>query len=591
MEQTGGAGRALITVVGLGPGTWDLMSVRAQRCLEQAAQRGHRLVLRTRHHPVADELARRGWAFTTLDDHYERYATFDEVYAAMARTLLALAREGPVVYGVPGHPLVGERSVVELLEQAARAGKPAGDGDPGRRVGAGPVQVQVVPSPGGAGAAWAALGIDPLQVGAALVDAHELARWAGRPEKLAPACGRAWERTRAYLVLQLDSQLVAQEVKAVLGGVFGDAHRVALVRAAGAEGGSVRWMELHELDRAGPFDPMTALYVPPGEAAGGGEWVEVLVRIMAALRGPQGCPWDRQQTALSLRRYLIEESYEAVAAIERGDTAALRDELGDVLLQVVFQAQLGFEEGQFDLAGVARGLQEKLVRRHPHVFGETRVRDAAEVLQRWEDIKERERAERERAAQQQAAQQQTAQQQAAQERAGQEPAAQGRGAQPDGTADASPPGEGQPRRSLMDGLTMQLPSLALAEAVQRRAARVGFEWPEISGAGTKAVEEARELREAWFRRDAAAVHREMGDLLFALVNVARYMHVDPELALRDATLRFVERFRRMEAMAAAKGVSLQELSLAEQDELWEQAKQALQPRAQPGAEPRGPAPA
>jgi len=571
LEQAGEAGRALITVVGLGPGAWDLMSVRAQRCLEQAAQRGHRLVLRTRHHPVADELARRGWAFTTLDDHYERYATFDEVYAAMARTLLALAREGPVVYGVPGHPLVGERSVVELLEQAARVGELAGDGGPGRRVGAGPVEVQVVPSPGGAGAAWAALGIDPLQVGAALVDAHELARWAGRPEELAPAAGRAWERTRAYLVLQLDSQLVAQEVKAVLGGVFGDAHRVALVRAAGTEGGSVRWMELHELDRAGPFDPMTALYVPPGEAAASGEWVEVLVRIMAALRGPQGCPWDRQQTALSLRRYLIEEAYEAVAAIERGDTAALRDELGDVLLQVVFQAQLGFEEGQFDLAGVARGLQEKLVRRHPHVFGETRVRDAAEVLQRWEDIKERERA--------------------AQQQAAQELAAQGRGAQPDGTADASPPGGEHPRRSLMDGLTLQLPSLALAEAVQRRAARVGFEWPEISGAGKKAVEEARELREAWFRRDAAAVHREMGDLLFALVNVARYMHVDPELALRDATLRFVERFRRMEAMARAKGVSLQELSLAEQDELWEQAKQALQPRAEPDAEPRGPGPA
>ena len=506
---------AEITVVGLGPGPWDLMSVRAAGCLEQAGRA--RLVLRTGRHPVAQELERRGLAFVTLDDHYERYPTFDEVYLAMARTLVGMARQGPVVYGVPGHPLVGEASVRHLLALSRSEA----------------VQVEVVVSPGSAEAIWADLGVDPLEAGAAVVDAHELSRWARRPEELAPAAGRAWERSRGYLVLQLDSQLVAQEVKAVLSAVFGDEHRVALVQAAGGPG-RVRWLRLFELDRAGPFDHLTSLYVPPAPPASAGEWVEVLVRVMAALRGPEGCPWDRQQTRETLRRYLIEEAYETVAAIERSDPSALREELGDLLLQVVFQSQLGFEQGEFGLAEVAQTLRDKLVRRHPHVFGEMRVKDAAEVLRNWEAIKQQERSQ-----------------------------AQGQGAEP-------APG------SWMDGVTFDLPALALAEAVQRRAARVGFEWREISGAGKKAVEEAQELREAWIRQDKENLHREMGDLLFALVNVCRYMRVDPELALRDAVRRFMARFRRMEELARSQGLKLEELSLEAQDELWRVAKQQLQ---------------
>ena len=504
-----------ITVVGLGPGPWDLMSVRAAGCLEQAGSA--QLVLRTGRHPVAQELERRGIEFITLDDHYERYPTFDEVYSAMARTLVEMARKGPVVYGVPGHPLVGEASVRHLLALSRSEA----------------VQVEVVVSPGSVEAIWADLGVDPLEAGAAVVDAHELSRWARRPEELAPAGGRAWERSRGYLVLQLDSQLVAQEVKAVLSAVFGDGHRVALVHAA-AGPGRVRWLPLFELDRSGPFDHLTSLYVPPAPPASAGEWVEVLVRLMAALRGPQGCPWDRQQTRETLRRYLIEEAYETVAAIERGDPAALRDELGDLLLQVVFQSQVGFEQGEFSLAEVAQTLRDKLVRRHPHVFGELRVKDAAEALRNWEAIKQRERN------------------------------------QPQGDG-----GEAT-RSSLMDGVATNLPALALAEAVQRRAAQVGFEWREISGAGKKAVEEARELREAWIRQDPQDTHREMGDLLFALVNVSRYMRVDPELALRDAVRRFAARFRRMEELAQRQGLKLEELSLEAQDELWKVAKQELQ---------------
>ncbi|HEY8425085.1 MAG TPA: nucleoside triphosphate pyrophosphohydrolase [Limnochordales bacterium] len=511
-----------IVVVGLGPGPADLLTVRAERILRRAT----RLFLRTRHHPMAETLRAWGVSFDTFDGYYETHPTFEEVYRAMATRLLEEARQAadePVVYAVPGHPTVAERSVAVLVEMIRQEG--------------GGIELELVPSPSSVEAVWSALGIDPMSAGVALLDAHQLAASAGADAELPPPSGAAWERRRGYLVLQLDSKIVAAQVKAMLGRSRGDEQLVALVRGAGTERAEVRWLPLHAIDRLSTYDHETSLYVPPAddpEAAGAGEGIEALVRIMARLRAPDGCPWDRRQTPESLRRYILEEAYEVCEAIESGDAEALREELGDLLLQVLFQAQIADEEGRFDLAGVERALREKLVRRHPHVFGEARVKDAAEVLQRWEAIKQEERRqERQRT---------------------------GGG------------GKGEERPSLMAGVTTGLPSLAFAEAVQRRAASVGFEWPDIAGAGRKAMEEARELRQAWAEQDREAVHREMGDLLFALVNVARYMRVDPELALRDATRRFMARFRRIESLAEQAGRSLSEMSLDEMDALWERAK-------------------
>ena len=498
-----------IVVVGLGPGPADLLSVRAERVLRQA----RRLFLRTERHPMAAVLREWGVPFATFDEYYEAYPTFEEVYRAMARRLLeeaAAGGGGDVVYGVPGHPTVGERSVACLLEMA--------------REQAGAVQVELVPGLSSAEAVWAALQVDPLSVGAACLDAHALAAAAAADAELPPPSGAAWERRRGYLILQLDSRLVASQVKAVLGRSRGDAQPVAVVRAAGTERARLEWIPLHELDRGREFDHETSLYVPPApdEAAGAGEGMEALTRVMARLRAPDGCPWDRRQTPESLRRYILDEAYEVCEAVERGDPAALREELGDLLLQVLFQAQIADEEGLFDMAAVEQALHGKLVRRHPHVFGDVRVRDAAEVLERWEAMKQRERE-------------------------------QGGG-------------------SLMDGVETSLPALALAEKVQRRAATVGFEWPDIAGAGRKAVEEAQELRRAWSEQDPEGTHRELGDLLFAIVNVARYMRVDPELALRDAVRRFMARFRRVEALAREQGRTLDQMTLEEMDALWERAK-------------------
>ncbi|MBE3599531.1 MAG: nucleoside triphosphate pyrophosphohydrolase [Limnochordaceae bacterium] len=252
---------------------------------------------------------------------------------------------------------------------------------------------------------------------------------------------------------------------------------------------------------------------------------------MARLRAPDGCPWDRRQSPMSLRKYVIEEAYEVCDAIERDDMAGLEEELGDLLLQVLFQAQIADEQGLFDLAGVIERLRAKLVRRHPHVFGDATARTAAEVLQRWEAIKREERQEK---------------------------------------------GEPAAPSSRMDDVARALPALAYADAIQRKAAEVGFEWPDVSGAGRKAVEEALELRRAWADQDPDATHRELGDLLFAIVNVARYMHVDAELALRDAVHRFARRFRMVEEKAKEQGRILDEMSLEEMDALWDEAKRELQ---------------
>lgn len=250
------------------------------------------------------------------------------------------------------------------------------------------------------------------------------------------------------------------------------------------------------------------------------ELFDELVRVMARLRAPDGCPWDREQTHRSLRPYLLEETYEALEAIDAEDWARLCDELGDVLLQVVFHAQLASERGDFDIEDVIRGIVTKLRRRHPHVFGESSVSDAEEVVDRWEQIKRGEAGN-----------------------------------------------EG--RESALDGVPASLPALQRAHKLQRRAARVGFDWDDIEGPRAKIDEELAEVAQA----DERSLEHEIGDLLFAVVNYARFLGVEPEGALRRANERFGRRFRALEE-AAGGPERLQAMSLEEMDALWEQAKTA-----------------
>jgi len=266
-----------------------------------------------------------------------------------------------------------------------------------------------------------------------------------------------------------------------------------------------------------------------------GEWFERLVALQARLRAPNGCPWDREQTHATLRTYLIEEAYEVLDAMKSGDDAKFANEMGDLLLQVVFHSQIATEEGRFTVADVIREVHEKMVRRHPHVFGEKRAKDAAEVLRNWEQIKAEERA------------------------------AQGR--QEHGEVEKK-----EQRKSLLDGVPRGLPATMEGLQLTRKASRAGFDWENAQGVFEKLREEYAELLRASDEKDAAKMEEEMGDLLFAAVNLARFLQVDPEIALKNANAKFARRFREMERRSAENGQAFADVARAEKEKLWESAK-------------------
>lgn len=246
--------------------------------------------------------------------------------------------------------------------------------------------------------------------------------------------------------------------------------------------------------------------------------------MIAALRAPDGCPWDREQTHRTLRPNLLEETYEVLSALDANDAAGLSEELGDLLLQIVLHAQIASEAGEFDLAEVVRGIHAKIVRRHPHVFGDVKLRDAEGVLQNWERLKAAERQANDKL-----------------------------------------------EAGLLDSIALALPALVQAQTYQQRAGRVGFDWRDIQGVLDKVDEEMAEVRTA---ADEPARAAEIGDLLFSVVNLARWYHVDAESALREANARFRQRFGFIEEAARKDGRNLQDMTLEEMDAYWDSAKKS-----------------
>jgi len=266
--------------------------------------------------------------------------------------------------------------------------------------------------------------------------------------------------------------------------------------------------------------PIAAIYLPPLSSDAS---LESFMQVIARLRAPDGCPWDRKQTHTSLRPYLLEETYEALEALDTRNMDSLREELGDILLQIALHAQIAVESGEFTIADVIQGINRKIVSRHPHVFGSVYVRDDRDVVQVWEQLKELERAEN---------------------------------------------GIDQ-QKGLLDGIPAILPALSQAQSIQDRAARVGFDWPEISPVIDKVMEELQEVRQA---ETALEREHELGDLLFAVVNLVRWYGVDAESALRYTNTKFRKRFAHIEASAKKAGRELQKMTLEEMDTLWEESK-------------------
>jgi tetrapyrrole methylase family protein/MazG family protein len=459
-----------VVVVGLGPGDPSLISVAATEAIAAA---GHRFV-RTTRHPSAHlvEPAR------SFDDVYEQAVSIDAVYITIVETLAEeAARHGEVLYAVPGSPAVAERTV-ELLRADPR------------------VEVRTVAGLSFLDLAWDRLGVDPVERGARLVDGHAFAVQA------AGSCG-------PLLVAQCDSRRLLSEVKLAL-----DAGPpVTVLQRLGLADEAVFEVAWEDLDRRIEPDHLTSLWIPELEAPVAAELLRFaeLVRTLRA-----NCPWDRAQTHQSLTRHLIEETYEvldAIAGLEGGrGYEALEEELGDLLFQVAFHATLAAEAGQFDLADVARGIHDKLVERHPHVFG-----PPGHPVPNWEEQKKAEKG----------------------------------------------------RASVMEGMPGNLPALLYAIKVQSKAASVGFDWKKAADAWPKIGEELDELRAAIEEGDGGgpAVNEELGDVLFSVVNVARLLGVDPEAALRAAAVKFRDRFVAMERLAAARHVPVG-------DDLWDEVKKA-----------------
>ncbi len=476
-----------ITLLGLGPGEPKQLTREAWDVLSAA----HEVWVRTRQHPVLAGLPPE-LKVHSFDDLYENGNTFEEVYTAITDRVMELGcRTDGVIYAVPGHPFVAESTGPEIARRAREAGLP----------------LRVIEGISFLEPTFSALGLDPYPK-LALYDAMTLGQ----------AHVPGFTPDAPVLIAQIYSRLVASEVKSTLNAIYPDEHPVRFVHGAGTEAQLVEQLALYELDRSQHIGLLSSVYVPP---LGEGMAFEAFQEIVAHLRAPDGCPWDKEQTHASLRQHLLEESYEAISAMDAEDFPAMCEEFGDLLLQIVLNAQIASEEGEFTANDVIRGIYDKIVRRHPHVFGDVKVAGVEGVLANWEKLKEKERGQEEK------------------------------------------------KKGFMDGVPLALPALSQAQEYQARAARVGFDWPEIDGVLDKIAEEVREVQQADSEPELAS---ELGDLLFALVNLARWKKVDAESALRGMNLRFKERFAYIEAGAKKQGKKLSELTLDEMEALWQEAK-------------------
>lgn len=479
-----------IYIVGLGYGNYKALSLGTLELLRSPWP----VFFRTEVHPVVEQLREQGVIYQSFDYVYNQSRDFEQVYKIIAEGILKAAQHGNVVYAVPGHPLVAEQSVDNILAEAEKTG----------------VKVEIFPAQSFLDALFIVLKLDPVR-GLKVLDGLQMDKQGVDPR--VPS-----------IITQVYNSLVAADVKLTLMNYYADDHEIAVVRAAGVPGEEkVIWIPLYELDRLSWVDHLTSVYIPIGEPKSNAYDLTSLVEVMETLRSPGGCPWDLEQTHASLKKYMVEEVYEVLEAIDLQDVDKLCDELGDLLLQIVFHARIAQERGDFTVRDVINTVTEKMLRRHPHVFGNTSADTADAVMVNWEKIKKTERA-------------------------------------------------GQDRKSLLDGVPTGLPSLMRAYKLQGKAAKIGFDWDNMGDVWEKVKEEAEEFKEACTHNNSNEMEQEMGDLLFAMVNLSRFAGIEPETALHRANRKFIRRFQMMEEIALVQGVRMENLTLCELDGLWNRAK-------------------
>ncbi|WP_079524812.1 nucleoside triphosphate pyrophosphohydrolase [Halobacillus hunanensis] len=475
-----------VKILGLGAGDLEQLPLGVYR---QLIHTNEPVYSRTLDHPVIRNLENEGVNFTGFDDVYEQYDQFTAVYEEIADKLADAAQEKDIIYVVPGHPMLAERTVQLLLEDQR-------------------VDVAIQGGQSYLDDVFSALKVDPIE-GFQFLDATAL--------------DRSQLQLQNHIVLcQVYDQMIASEVKLTLMEDLPPEYPVTVITAARSSEEEITEVALQELDRFVAVNNLTSVYIPPVQKTNLNHKFFRLREVIRTLRGPGGCPWDQKQTHESLRRYLIEEAYEFIDAVNRLDDQNMAEELGDVLLQVMLHSQIGEDEGFFTIDDVIASITEKMIRRHPHVFGDVQVNDADEVVTNWDQIKKQEK-----------------------------------------TGSTG---------SLLDSVPTSFPALLQAEEVQKKAAKVGFDWDKVELVEDKVKEEWAEFLEAKEMNDPDEMEKEFGDWLFAITNLARHYNINGETALQRTNHKFRTRFSAMETSASNAERTIEDYSLDELEELWVAAK-------------------
>lgn len=472
-----------IFILGLGAGDLEQLP---KKISDRLLNFSGKVFLRTADHPVVGELQSRGLEFTSFDQIYENYDDFETVYEQIVKILLEEAEESSVLYAVPGHPMLAERTVQILLEEASE-------------------RVEVIGGHSYLDDLFTALKIDPIE-GFQFIDGTSFRR-------------SELQYENHIVFSQVYDSFIASNVKLALLEDLPYDHPVTIIDAAGSAAEKIREVALEDLDRRVELSNLTSIYLAPVAEELLNHKFSRLRDIIQTLRGPGGCDWDRQQTHESLKQYAIEEVYELLAAIDQEDDEAITEELGDLLLQVMLHSQIAEDRGYFTIDDVIRTLSEKMIYRHPQVFGDKK----AQSHKTWEELKEAQR---------------------------------GKGA-----------------KSRLDSLPKHLPGLSMAYELQAEAAKVGFDWSDPDPIWEKLTEEISEVEEAIEAKDPSQIEGEFGDVLFVLVNLMRRYNVQPEVALHRTNEKFRRRFKHIEKRLREQGKDIEKVGLEEMDLYWDEAKE------------------
>lgn len=480
----------MIKIVGLGPGSKEALTIG---CIEELKSCKN-IFLRTEKHPTVDYLSENDIKFKTYDYIYDSEESFDNVYLNIANDIINKYKiNDDIVYAVPGHPLVAEKSVFNLIELCKKEN----------------IEYKIIPAVSFIDAMMESLAIDPIE-GLKVIDAFDINN-------------QILDKRIGTIITQVYNPFIASEVKLKLLQQYDDETEIIYVRAAGIAGEeSIRKIPLYELDMQEDIDYLTSVYIPK-DLNNKRDFYDLL-QTVDILRGENGCPWDREQNHKSIKNSLIEESYEVVDAINTEDYDALIEELGDVLFQVVFHSAIGEEDGYFNMNDVIKAICDKMIYRHPHVFGNLEnINTSSAVINNWEELKKKEKGYKT-------------------------------------TTDE------------MKGIAKALPAVLRAHKVQKKAKKVGFDWDNINFAFEKVNEELKEVKDAYITENKENIENEVGDLLFSCVNVARFLEVNGEDALNNTINKFIVRFSYIETKALERGLKLNEMSLEDMDVLWEESK-------------------